>query len=113
MFNLLGKIFDSSTLAGDYEYLTSIVDFLDKLVIPLTVTLLVAAAVMSIIIGVAIAKADSSDKSQEMKKRLWGLMITVIVVIALTWLLGYILSNYPTIMNTLRGVFNFGADRGV
>lgn len=113
MFNLLNSIFDASKLSGtDYEYLVPIVEFLDKLVVPLTVTLLVGAAILSICIGVAIAKADSSDKSSEMKKRLWGLMIAVLIVVALTWILGWILSGYPTIMAWFKTAFNFSAGRG-
>ena len=113
MFNLINSIFNASNLNGsDYEYLVPIVEFLDGLVVPLTVILLVGAAILAICIGVAIAKADSSDKSAEMKKRLRGLMITVVVVIALTWLLGYVLSNYPTIIGSLKSVFDFSAGRG-
>lgn len=113
MFNLLNAIFDAKSLSGsDYEYLMPIVEFLDRLVVPLTIILLVGAAIMAICIGVAIAKADSSDKSSEMKKRLRGLMITVVVVVALVWVLGYILSNYPTIIGKLRGLIDFSDGRG-
>ena len=114
MFNLLNSIFNAKGLEGsDYEYLMPIVEFLDKLVVPLTIILLIGAAILAICIGVAISKADSSDNSSEMKKRLWGLMITVIVVIALCWVLGYVLSNYPTIIGTLKNVFDFSKGRGL
>ena len=107
MFNLIGAgntIFKKNGL-GDYQYLEGIVDFLDMIVVPLTVILFISAAIMAIIIGVAIAKADSGDKAQEMKKRLIGLIITCFVVTALIWLLGAILSNYGTIMDFIRNVF--------
>ena len=113
MFNLLNSIFSTGNLEGsDYDYLVPIVEFLDGLVVPLTIILLAGAAILAICIGVAIAKADSSDKSSEMKKRLWGLMIAVVVIVALCWLLGYVLSNYPTIIGTLKSVFDFSAARG-
>ena len=113
MNNLLNAIFNAGALDGtDYAYLKPIVEFLNKLVVPLTITLLVGAAILAICIGVAIAKADSSDKSAEMKKRLWGLMITVVVVVVLCWVLGYILSNYATIMAWFKTAFNFSAGRG-
>lgn len=113
MFNLLNSIFNASALDGtDYEYLKPIVEFLDGLVVPLTVTLLAGAAILSICIGVAIAKADSSDKSNEMKKRLWGLMIAVLIVVVLIWILGWILSGYPKIMAWFKTAFNFSAGRG-
>lgn len=114
MLNLLNTtIFDAGKLKGtDYDYLVPIVEFLDGLVVPLTVTLLVGAAILAICIGVAIAKAESSDKSAEMKKRLWGLMITVFVIVVLAWLLGYVLSNYEAIMGWFKTAFDFSAGRG-
>jgi len=106
MYSQLGTIFSTANL-GEYSYLSGIVTFLDSIVIPATVTLLVAAAIMSIIIAVALAKADSPDKAEEMKKRLIGLFVTVIIVIFLIWVLGYVLSNFSTIMNTFRSIFKF------
>ena len=106
MFSQLGTIFSTANL-GEYAYLSGIVTFLDGIVIPATVTLLAAAAIMIIVIAVALAKADSPDKAEEMKKRLIGLMVTVLVVIFLIWTLGYVLSNFSTIMNTFRSIFNF------
>lgn len=111
MYNMFGAIFSSASL-GEYEYLKPVVEFLDMIVIPLTAILMVGAAILAICIGVGVAKADSSEKSNEMKKRLWGLMITVFVVIVLVWVLGLVLSNYATIMDYFRSTFNFGAGRG-
>ena len=105
MSNLFGSIFSTANL-GKYQYLHSIVTFLDGIVVPLTIVLLAAAAIMAIIIGVALAKADSGDKAQEMKKRLVGLIVTCFIVIALVWLLGFILSRYGEIMDFIRGVFS-------
>lgn len=112
MFNLLGKMFDSAKLGGDYKYLAGIVDFLDLIVIPVTVTLAVAAGLMGVIITVALAKAETPEKIAEMKKRLMGLFITVIVVIVLIWVLGFVLSNFKTIADGFRDVFNFTKGSG-
>lgn len=101
--NVLGAIFSSNSL-GDYEYLKSIVDFLDEIIIPLTVTLSVAAAVFSVCIAFLIIKAESADKASEMKKRLFALLITVVIVIAVVWIFGIVLSNFDTIMRTVRSI---------
>ena len=109
MQNLLGTIFSSAEL-GDYEYLKAIVDFLDKIIIPLTVVLAVSAALMALVIGIMMAKAESSDKFAEMKKRLIGLIVSVVVIVLLIWVFGYVMSNFATIMNFIRndiGLFNF------
>ena len=99
--NLIGAIFSSANL-GDYEYLKSIVDFLDMIIIPLTVTLSVAAAIFAVCLAFMIIKAESAEKAEEMKKRLWGIIIAAITIIALVWIFGIVLSNFSTIMSAIR-----------
>ena len=40
----------------------------------------------------------------EMKKRLWGLIWTVVIVIASVWLLGWLLSKFNVIMSAIRSM---------
>lgn len=101
--NFLGTIFSSANL-GDYDYLKSIVDFLDEIVIPTTIVLSIAAAVFSACIAFMIIKAESAEKAEEMKKRLFGIIITFVVVIVVVWILGLVLSNFSTIMETIRNI---------
>ena len=101
--NFLGAIFDSSGL-GQYEYLATVVKFLDMAVVPITITLVVAAGIFSAILGFLIIKAESADKASELKKRLLGLIWTVLIITASIWLLGLILSNFNTIMTTIRSM---------
>ena len=110
MQNFLGAIFSSANL-GEYDYLKPIVDFLDGIIIPFTVVLAVSAAVMALVFGILIAKSEDGEKAKEMKKRLWGLMIAVIVITIVIWVFGFVISNFATIMNFFRntlGFFNFG-----
>jgi len=67
-------------------------------------TLTVAAAVFAIVLAFMIMKAESAEKATEMKKRLWGLIITVVIVIVAVWLLGWLLSNFNTIMTAIRSM---------
>lgn len=101
--NMLGKIFSPDGL-GQYQYLATIVEFLNEAIIPFTITLTVAAAVFAIVLAFMIMKAESAEKATEMKKRLWGLIITVVIVIAAVWLLGWLLSNFNTIMTAIRSM---------
>lgn len=105
MFNSLGTIFSDAHL-GDYQYLQPIVNFLDGIIIPFTIVMAVAAALMTIVLAVMIAKAEDGDKAREMKKRLWGLMITFVIVVVLIWGLGYLLSYFGVIMGFIRGLFS-------
>lgn len=101
--SFLGAIFSSASL-GDYDYLKSIVDFLDMIIVPLTVTLSVAAAIFAVCLAFMIIKAESAEKSEEMKKRLWGVIIAVIIIIIIVWIFGFVLSNFSSIMQTIRSL---------
>ena len=76
--NMLGEIFSTGGL-GQYQYLATIVKFLNQAIIPFTITLTVAAAVFAIVLAFMIMKAESAEKATEMKKRLWGLIISLVV----------------------------------
>ncbi len=104
LFNLLGDYFQVPS--GDYKFLAEIVTFLNQAVLPITIVLTVAASVLSVVIGFCIMKAESSDKAKEMKKRLWGLIITVICVVGGVWLLGILLSGdtMTSIIDRFRGI---------
>ena len=103
MFNLFGAIFSTSNL-GDYQYLEGVINFLNQAAVPVTITLLVAAAIFATCIAFAVMKAESAEKSEEMKKRLIGLIVTVVIVVIMVWLLGWILSNFNVIMSAIRGM---------
>ena len=110
MFSMLGAIFNSGGLC-EYQYLEPIVRFLDGIIIPFTVVLAIAAAVMILVFAILIAKAEDAERSKEMKRRLIGLMVTVVIVVIVVWVFGYIISNFGTIMDFFRnglGLFNFG-----
>ena len=104
LFNLLGvQIFSTSNL-GDYQYLATIVNFMNEAIIPISVTLVIATALFSIVLAFMIMKAESAEKADEMKKRLFHLMITVVCIVIAIWLLTWLLSNFGTIMNAIRGM---------
>ena len=103
MINLLGQLFSTGNL-GDYQYLEGVINFLNDAAIPVTITLLAGAAVFAVCIAFAIMKADNAEKSDEMKKRLIGLIVTVIIIVAMVWILGFVLSNFNVIMSTIRSM---------
>ena len=47
-----------------------------------------------------------------MKKRLIGLMITVVTVTVVVWVFGFVISNFGTIMNAIRDAFNGATGAG-
>ena len=100
---MFGAFFDTSNL-GQYAYLKGVIDFLNNAVVPITITLSVAAGIFAAILGFMIVKAETADRADELKKRMWGLIWTVVIVIAFCWLLGFVLSNFNNIMTTIRSM---------
>ena len=85
LFNLLGDIFP--TMTGEYAYLNGIIGFLNQAIMPLTISLVVLGAVFSICLVFAIMKAETAESAENLKSRLKGLLITIIIVTILFILL--------------------------
>ncbi len=98
--NLLGDIFPVPS--GDYKYLSEIVTFLNQSIMPISIVLLVAAGLFSVVLAFMIMKAESSERSNEMKKRLGHLIIAVICIIGCVWLLAFVLSQMDTIIGFFK-----------
>lgn len=86
-------------LAMDLSFLQPIVDALNVITIPVVALLATAGTIYSIVLAVNMAKADSAEKRTAAKKRIIGVIITMISVIVLLFLLKYILSNLDTWVN--------------
>ena len=125
LFNLLGTssssveyshlsgIFDGTNIPEDYEWLKPIINFLNQYLIPITITLVVMGAFLAIFMGIALARAEDSGKAGDLKKRMWGLIITVLVVLVLIWLLAWLFSALPTIIETFRGPIQSNLPDGI
>lgn len=101
--NLLGGVFNVTL--SSYTWLQPIVDFLDNLLVPLTIIVAVAGAIWVIILGVQLARAESADKAQEAKKRLINVAVALVAVIIFIWLLTWFAANVETIFgdNAITG----------
>lgn len=102
MFSLLGAegIFNYS---GKYKFLDGILTFMNNAIIPLTVSLAVLAGVFSLVLVFLIIKAETADRAEEYKKRLKGLLLTVLIVIAFVWVFSWLLANLDAIIAAIRG----------
>ena len=127
LFNLLGTsssdlssqyphlsgIFDGTKIPEGYEWLKPIINFLNQYLIPITIALLVMGAFLAIFMGIAMARAEDSSKAADLKKRMWGLIVTVLVVLGLIWLLSWLFSALPTIIETFRGPIQSNLPDGI
>lgn len=82
-----------SLLGIDLSFLEPIVNALNVITIPVVALLATAGTIYSIILAVNMAKADSAEKRQAAKKRIVGVLITMVSVIVLLFLLRFILAN--------------------
>lgn len=86
-------------LALDLTFLEPIVNALNVIIIPVVALLATAGTIYSIVLAVNMAKADNAEKRAAAKKRIIGVIITMVSIIALLFLLRFILSNLDTWVN--------------
>lgn len=100
--SMLGGVFnlDDKSFGTGFGWLLPIVKFIDNLLIPITIILVVVGAVWVIFLGVGLAKADSADKAQEAKKRLINVAVAMVATIVFVWLLAWFASQVPTLFGS-------------
>ena len=79
-----------------FSWLKPIAEFLDGAIIPVSIVVGALGAIWIIILGVNLARAESSDKAAEAKKRLINVIIALVSVILLVFLLAFFVSKVPT-----------------
>lgn len=77
----------------DLTFLNPIINALNVILYPAVGLLATAGSIYSIILAVNMAKADNAEKRTTAKKRIVGVLITMVSVIALLFILKYVLSN--------------------
>lgn len=86
-------------LYRDLTFLNPIVNALN-VILPYAVGLLATAGtIYAIVLAVNMAKADTSEKRSSAKKRIVGVLVTMISVIALLFILQYVLGNLDKWVN--------------
>ena len=101
MFNLFGGPFETaiSNISGDaFSWLVPIVSVLDNLIIPVTIIVAIAGAIWIIILGVRLARAETSDKAKEAKGALIRVAVAIVASLVLLWLLVWLASSLPALV---------------
>lgn len=80
-----------------YSILVPILKVLDNLLVPVIIILGVAGMIYAIVIGVQYAKAESSDKRDEAKKRLINAVIGVVIMLVALIGMKIFIMNAPDI----------------
>lgn len=100
-FGSLGALFynKSNFEKKSFSWLGPIAKFLDDALIPVIIVVGALGAIWIVILGVNLARAESSDKAQEAKKRLINVVIAIVSVIILIFLLAFFVSKVPTLFS--------------
>ena len=81
------------------EIVNAVYKIVNKLVWPIMAIILTLGIIYVIILGVNYAKAETSDKKEEAKKRIINAVVGVVITLALIALIYVLLSNFQTIKN--------------
>ena len=86
LFNLLGGPFENQISSGFGEdssvaWLKPIVEFLDRIIWPLTIIVAIVGAIWVIWLGVKMAKAEEASKQKEARKALINVAIAMLVTL--------------------------------
>ena len=96
--SLLGGIFNPNSDVFErsgMKWLFPVARFLDNLLIPFLIIVLIAGAAWVIVLGVGLARAEDTGKAQEAKKKLINVAVALVSVIVLVFLLTFLASNLP------------------
>ena len=96
--SLLGGIFnpsDAEFTKYGMGWLYPIANFLDNLLIPFMIIVLIAGAAWVIVLGVGLARAEDTGKAQEAKKKLINVAVALVSIIVLVFLLTFLAARLP------------------
>ena len=99
MWNFLGGIFNPDKKIftdAKMEWLYPIAKFLDDILIPFIIIVLVAGAFWIVMLGIKLARAEDTGKADEAKKKLINVAIAIVAVIVFVFLLAFVSTNIST-----------------
>lgn len=87
-------------LPAGWEWVEQIVNAIDTLLYPLLIVVGAAGTIYSVVLGVNMARADSTEKREEAKKRLINVIVGIIIIIALILFFKLLMSTIlPAFLN--------------
>ena len=83
--------------------LKPVVELLETLLQPLLILVATAGIIYVVILGVNYARAETSDKKDEAKKRIINAVVGLVITIVLLFLLFILIKNIDTIIGWIKG----------
>ena len=88
---------------SQWEFLNPVLEVLGAALIPILILVVTAGMLYAIVLGVELARAETTDQRDEAKKRLINAIIALVVMIALILLLQLFVSNIGTWVGDVAG----------
>ena len=82
----------------EYVWVDTLCNALSNFLVPLLIIVATAGMIYAVVLGVNLARADSSDKQQEAKKRLIYAVVGLAVILVLILLLNLFIDNVGNII---------------
>ena len=89
--NIISQL--SAKLTGDWAFLNPVIEVLRAALIPILILVGTAGMIYAIVLGVKLARAETTEQRDEAKKRLINAIIALVVMIALILLLELFVNN--------------------
>ena len=91
---------DVSGAAGSFESVVmTIANFINAMLTPILILVVSAGTIYAVVLGVNFARAETSDKREEAKKRLINAIIGIVIIFVLLLLLKILASNMQGILD--------------
>lgn len=84
----------------DFAWVNQVINAVKTILTPILAIVAAAGIVWAIVLGVQMARADSTEKREEAKKRLIGLIVGIVILVVL---IIFFTTLFPMIMNSLVG----------
>lgn len=98
---MIGIVTDDLTASleeSGYGFLVPILTLIDSALVPLMIIILAAGTIYSVILGVNMARADSTEKREEAKKRLINAIVGFGIIIVLLAVIYALAGNIDSIL---------------
>ena len=88
-------------IEAEFGWVRQIIEAVKTILVPVLAIVAAAGVIWAIVLGVQMARADSTDRREECKKRLIGLIVGIVVLVVVMM---FFLFLFPTIMKSMLNI---------
>lgn len=95
LLTVFSSLLAQKTLPESWQWLQPIINVLNEVLWPILILVGTAGMIYAVVLGVQLAKAETSDAREEAKKRIINAIIALVCIIALILLLQIFITYAP------------------